>query len=413
MRPYPGGRRYRFVHRVVCVSLLVTAVVWPAVAQEKPANGNAASGPFETHTRAGFVHYYDLDYEAAVASFERALKLRPDDPAAVNHLLSAVLLRELYRVGALDTGLYSNNSFLDRKKVSFDPKVRERVNQLMARALQLAEQRLKADPNDVQALYARGATRGMRALCIGMVDRAWFSALRSAVGAKKDHERVLEIDARFHDAKTVVGVHNYVAGSLPWAVKIAVSLVGLSGNKKKGLQFLQEAAAANGETAIDARIALSLFLRREQRFSDALAVARELLATHPRNFLFALEEANVLNDMGRGPEAIAAYRRVLEQGAAGFYPDPHLELAAYGLGEALRGQRAHAEAAEAYERVRSFPNADRELLQRADLGAGQMYDVLRKREAALQHYSAVIATDDDTPHAALARKHLKVPFQQP
>jgi hypothetical protein len=57
------------------------------------------------------------------------------------------------------------------------------------------------------------------------------------VGARRDHERVLELDPHYVDAKLVVGTHNYVMGSLPWSVKAAVALVGLSGTKEKGARI--------------------------------------------------------------------------------------------------------------------------------------------------------------------------------
>lgn len=416
MRPYP---RLQCCLRVYL--LLLVCLPLPAAAQGRTAAPAGSPKAIRTpapalqddrFTRLGFQHYYDLDYAAAVTAFERALQTHPDEPAAVNHLLNAVLFRELYRVGALETGLYSTNKFLGKRKIELDPKVRARVQELTQRALELSEKRLEADPRDVQALYCRGATRSLRALYIGMVERAWFSALRSAVGAKKDHERVLELDPEFVDARTVVGVHNYIAGSLPWTVKIAASLVGMSGSKKRGLEYLQQAAEGGSETAIDARVALSLFLRREERFLEALEVVRGLLADHPRNFLFALEEANILNDVGRGPEAAAAYRQLLERGRQGFFPEPHLELAAYGLGEALRGQRHFAEAAQAYELVGTFPKADRELRLRAQLAAGQMHDLLLERDLALKSYQAVIAMDPDSPQAGQARKHLKRPYTE-
>jgi len=67
-------------------------------------------------TKTGFEHYYDADYDHAAAAFEKVLQAHPDDPAAVNHLLAAVMFGELNRIGALDTSLYSNNSFLDQKR---------------------------------------------------------------------------------------------------------------------------------------------------------------------------------------------------------------------------------------------------------------------------------------------------------
>lgn len=413
MTPYrlhPGQR----LLLAVLVGLLVSVGVTPvAGSAKKAASAETGVPPQDAITRTAFDHYYNLDYDVAVADFERALQAHPEDPLAVNHLLSAVLYRELYRVGALDTGLYSGNSFITKKKFVFDPKVREQVGLLTEHALQIAEARLRANGDDLQALYARGLTRGLRATYIALVDKAWFSALHNAIGARRDHERVLELAPGFSDAKTIVGVHNYVAGSLPWTFKAAASLVGLSGNRQKGIKYLREAAEAGGETSVDARVALALFLRREQRFDAALSVVRELLALHPRNFLFALEEANVLKDGGHGLEAIAAYRRVLAAGLNHAYHQPHLELAAFGLGEALRGQRDYLGAAEAYESVRKYPAADADLQQRASLAAGEMYDLLLKRDLALEEYRATIAVNINSPPAETARKRLKEPYHSP
>src|SRR5439155_1898577 len=109
-----------------------------------------------------FDHYYNAEYAKAVADFEKSLQLHPNDPAAVNHLLSAVMFGELYRIGALDTSLYSNNSFLDQKReYKLDPVVKARIQELSSKALSLAEVRLEKNPDDVQALYARGVTRSM------------------------------------------------------------------------------------------------------------------------------------------------------------------------------------------------------------------------------------------------------------
>jgi tetratricopeptide (TPR) repeat protein len=417
MRPYgfPAAGRPWLSGLLVC--LLVVAAVTPLYSRSaSDPTGAQPTGPplQDALTRRGFEHYYDLDYDAAISDFERELKGHSDDPFAVNHLLSAVLYRELYRVGALDTGLYTSNSFLAKRKFPVDPKVSAQVKELTERALALSEQRLAQDPHDVQALYARGLTRGLRAEYLALVDKAWFAALRNAIGARRDHEEVLKLAPDYADAKTIVGVYNYVAGSLPWAVKGPASLMGLGGSKQKGIHYLYDAARAGGETSVDARVGLALFLRREHRFDEALAAVRSLTASYPRNFLFALEEANILKDAGRGPESIAAYRKVLATGRQGnVYFHPHLDLAAFGLGEALRGQHDFAAAAEAYESARESPTADNDLVEKANLAAGEMYDLLDKRELAIKNYQAVITANANSPSAEVARRHLKQPYRNP
>ena len=93
--------------------------------------------------------------------------------------------------------------------------MKDRIKQLIDRALSIEETRLEKNPNDVDTLYARGVTRGQFALYTALIERAWFSALRNAVGARHDHERVLELSPGYTDAKLIVGSHQYVTGSLP------------------------------------------------------------------------------------------------------------------------------------------------------------------------------------------------------
>jgi tetratricopeptide (TPR) repeat protein len=364
-------------------------------------------------TRNGLEHFYNMEYDAAIRDFEVVVQKYPEDPFAVNHLASAIMWKEMYRIGALDTELYAKEAFLTSRESPPDPKVKQRIKQLFDRAQSLADKRLQTNPNDTDALFARGLTRAMRATYMGVVDKSWFGALRSAVGARRDHERVLKLDPDYTDAKFVVGVHNYVMGSLSWAAKIGVALVGLSGNKQKGIQYLYDAVNANGETSVDARIALSLFLRREQRYKEAITLVEYLTEHYPHNYLAALEHANLLNASGRGPEAIATYRKLLAEGDRGRFPDARLEQAAWGLGEALRGQHDFAGAAKVYDSVLMYRNVNPDLRDRANLAAGEMYDLLSQRAKAVEKYQAVISGSSNSPRAEVATKRLKKPYQLP
>ena len=361
---------------------------------------------------AAFNHFYNMEFDQATHDFENILARHPRDPSAVNHLLTSVLEHELYDTGAMNTGEYANDSFIGQTHRPGDPKVNRRIQQLVVLAEGLEEEELKANPNDVDALYARGVTRADFALYTALIERAWFSALRNGVGARRDHERVLELDPSYVDAKLVVGTHNYVVGSLTWEVKVAVALVGLSGTKEKGLQYLRELGQSNGENAVDAKVVLSLFLRREHRYDEARVLMEELETSFPKNYLFSLEVANLLRDAGRWDEAAASYRKVWQTGREGKYGALHYELAAWGLGELLRSRKDYAGAAAAYELTNEVANPDPETLQKANLTAGEMYDLLRQRDLAVKKYQTVVAENGGTPLAEEARRFIREAYRE-
>jgi len=370
--------------------------------------------PSDPLNQAAFEHYYNLDYDAAVQDFEKILARHPADPFAVNHLLSAIQVRELYRMGAMNTGEYSNDSFIGQAHRPADPTQKARIKQLVEQAEKLENAELASNPSDVDMLYTRGVTRGQFALYTALIERAWFSALRNAVGARRDHERVLELDPQYTDAKLVVGAHNYVMGSLSLAVKMAVALVGLSGDREKGLEYLNDAYRAHGETSVDAGVVLMVFLRREHRYGEALQIAGAIAPRFPRNYLLPLEEANLLRVSGKNDEAEKQYRWVWQNGREGKYGNLHYEIAALGLGDLLRSEKEkkYQAAAAAYELVSEVAGADPELLQKANLGAGEMYDQLQKRDLAVKKYEAVVAVNAGNAEAEKARKRIKDAYRE-
>jgi len=52
------------------------------------------------------------------------------------------------------------------------------------------------------------------------------------------------------------------------------------------------------------------------------------------------------------------------------------------------------------------------VLQKANLGAGEMYDVLQKRDLALAKYQVVVASGANTPPAETARKRMKEAYRE-
>jgi tetratricopeptide (TPR) repeat protein len=229
--------------------------------------------------------------------------------------------------------------------------------------------------------------------------------------ARGDNEKVLKLDPRYIDAKLVVGVHHYVTGSLPLGIKILAGVAGITGSKSKGIEDLRDAGAHGVITSVEARTALGLFLRREARYDEAIAVTRSLTEQYPRDFLFRLELANLTKDAGEGKAAIAQYQQLIEQAKkSGYFPSARLELAWFGLADTLQGQKNYAEAAEAYNQATAQPTISVDLKSRCDLNSGKMYDLLNERDMALKQYEAVLRQDSDSAQAESARKYLKSPF---
>jgi tetratricopeptide (TPR) repeat protein len=409
MCPVKGKPLLLFVFGIVFAGSFLTlraSVVTPSGVTTDPLN-------LDPQVRKAYQQFYMLDYDGALSGFEKVQAAHPSEPIATDYVLDAVLFRELYRLDLLDTTFYVHDGFLTGKHsaTKADPAIRSRLNSLIQKAIEQSDVRLKANPKDVDALFARGWARSLDAVFTGMVDRSFVSALRKALEARSDNEKVLELSPTYVDAKLVVGVHQYVIGSLPLAFKIFAGLAGITGSKSKGINDLRDAGAHGIITSVEARTALGLFLRREAKYDDAIVVLRTLRDDYPRDFLFCLEVANLTKDAGDGPTAITEYRNLVDQAKKpGYFPSAHIELAWFGLAETLRGQRDYTEAATAYEQAANQPTASRSLRARCELNAGEMYDLLNERDRAEKEYQVVLEQDADSVQTDFARKYLKSPF---
>jgi tetratricopeptide (TPR) repeat protein len=395
-----------------CVLSLLFALLWPIAmhAEERVTHTNPLNqGP---EVRAAYERFYTLDYDGALSRFQKVQQAHPDDPMAVDYVLETVLFHELYNLGLLDTTLYAHDGFLNGKhQVVEDKAFTAHIEELSGQAIHLAEQQLQKNPKDVDALYARGWSKSLHATYMGLVQRSFISALRLALQARDDNDEVLQLDPDYVDAELVVGVHQYVVGSLPFAIKMLAGLAGIHGNKEKGLAMLRDDGKYGVTTSVEARTALALFLRREAKYREAAEWNDSLKRQYPHNFLFWLESANLQKDAGNAQQAIALYRALLNQSQhAGYFINAHLEQAWFGLADTLRGQRDAAGSADAFEQALAQPTISPDLKRRAQLGAGMEYDVLGKREQAEAAYRDVLALGE-SDQASDARRYLKEPYK--
>jgi len=386
--------------------LAVAGAAWAASVDTNPMN-------YDPQVRAAFKDFYNLDYTGAVELLERYHGAHPGDPQATAYLVDALVFQELYHEDLLDTTFYANDGFLTgRHATEEDPKKRDQIFALADEAVHEADWRLSQNPNDVNALFARAWVRSLRCAYVAMVERAYATGFRLATKARDDAARVLELDPNYVDAKLITGVYEYVVGALPWPFKLMIGFAGITGSKATGLARLRDAGNRSELTGMDARTAIALFLRREAKYDQAIQVVEQLKSEYPHDFLFCLEEANLRKDAGEGMRAVDAYRQIQADNARlGYFAEARMELADFGLGDALRGQRHYDEAAEAYEQAAWTPGAGPELKIRSLLDAGQCRDVNGQRQVALQDYQAAIDSGPNTSRADQARKYLRAPYR--
>ncbi len=333
-------------------------------------------------------HFYNLEYPQAIAGFRQLSQQHPDSAGAWNHLAQAELYQEMYRMGALESTLYGKgDAFLQRKLRPPDPRALAAFKQSDARAQALAQAAIQKNPGDAQAHYDLAVAYGLAGNLDFSVKKSYWDALGDAKNARREAAIAHQLRPAWVDPMLIIGVQNYVAGSLPWTMKIFSSLVGYRGNKALGIQQIT-AVAEHGEHArTDAQVLLAVVDRRDGRNRAAAQLFARLAQRYPRNVLFAVETGEAWESAGNHTAARTALEAVRADAQAGAPGYQHAPLAQvwYDLGSIAAVNSNWPEAERDYVHAVHIPNAPRRYRRAA------------ARAAAVAAHKAAGGTSPDGP----------------
>jgi tetratricopeptide (TPR) repeat protein len=364
----------------------------------------------------GFSNFYNLEYDQAIAAFERAIAQNPGLPDLHNHLAQTLIFREMFRNGALESELVSgSNSFLRRPKLNPTPETEKRILDEIAKSMALADARLKQNPNDTAAMYASGIAYGLRSNYFWVVKKAWRDSLKDATAARKLHNRISELEPNNVDARLVQGLHDYIVGSLPLGFKMLGFVIGIRGDKEKGIRTVQEVARNGKLNRVDAEILLCALYRRENQSKLAVPLVQDLIRRYPRNYLLRMELGQMYSQAGdgvRGLQALEEVARLKEGHAPGFdrvpwekiyYQQGSIQFWYNDLDRSLENMKKVAAASE---------DVDLNTGVQAFLRMGQIYDMKQRRAEAVAAYKKAIAYAPQAEAAQESRKYLSTPYRR-
>jgi tetratricopeptide (TPR) repeat protein len=282
--------------------------------------GSAASAnPASAALRAkGTEQIFNLDRDDAIQTFRQAIAADPQDAGAYRGLATGLWLSITFRRGNMTVDDYLGRVTRPTgPAAAAPPETTAAFRDAIDHAIALARQRVARNSQDPDAHYEIGAAVGVRASYMATVDGSLLGAFRSAREAYEEHEQVMTLDPRRKDAGLIVGTYRYIVSALALPIRLMAYVAGFGGDKERGLQMIQDAAAFPGDNQDDARFALTLLYNREKRYDDALRVLGMMREKYPGNRLAWLESGSTCLRAGRPADA----ERFLNDGFARFADD--------------------------------------------------------------------------------------------
>ncbi|MBV9210218.1 MAG: hypothetical protein JOZ52_06290 [Acidobacteria bacterium] len=367
---------------------------------------------------------FNLDYEKAHQVSAQICREFAEHPACPHSLASLIWIEKMNESRRLQSSLYSSKSFYTKTEDKVDPKLIEEFRDHIRQAKRLAKARLKQNPKDAEALYYLGAAEGLNAAFSATIQRSFMSALSDGSSSVDHHREVLKLDPNYREAELTIGLYDYAVGSLPLPVKLLVSLGGVRGSKKRGIERLERLALESQRGGDDAKVLLIMILKREKRYADALKYARQLAESYPRNYLFKLEVADALvlkavnarkarieaDASSAAREAFAIYESLLQNNKT-LDLSRQYDLIHLRYGEALLAAGQAERASVEFRAAIREPRAEQGITALAYLRNAQSLDLAGKRKEALHEYRGVLKRPDTYNTHNEAKKGLQEPFK--
>jgi len=370
----------------------------------------------DANVSEGYDHFYNLEYDQAIAVFTSETEQHPDDPTAWNHLAHATLYRAMYRGGALESELVTgSNPFLSRQRVKTSAAENQQFYDAIDKALGLAQSRLLDSQDDPLALGALGVSYALRANYNFLVRKAWTDALHDATDARKAHKRLTELQPDNVDARLIPALYDYITGSLPIGYRILGFLAGYHGDRNRGIESLQSVAQDGKSNRLDAEIMLAAIYRRERRAQEAVPLLEDLIQRFQRNFLLRFELVQMYSDLGDKPGAlseIARIRDLRQSGAAGFAELP-AEKIDYLEGNLLFWYSDLDPALADMQKVTAKAHdLDLNTGIMSWMRLGQIYDLKGRRLSAVAAYKKAVAMAPLSEVGKESRRYVTQPYKR-
>ncbi len=369
--------------------------------------GDLRDPVFVKRAEAGFDDIFNLDYGPARQVFVTLEKDYHQHPAPPLYLAVILWLQEMLRRQDLSLDRFTAPAYFSwRTSQVMPPQDRAAFFEALQRCEFLSREILKTSPGDKDARYFLATSYGLRSSFAITIDHSLHESFSNGNKAYSNARQLIEEDPSYYDAYLTAGIYEYIVGSIPWYFKWMVFMIGAHGTKQQGFSDLKLASERGQYVKNEARLVAMVFYVREHMYPEALEIARALNARYPRNFLFPLNIAQILQMSGQREQALSLLLDV-EKRAEEREPNfdkLSVQTLQFNLGTELMKMGKLDPAQEQFRKCVDDPKTPPKEKTLAHLQLGRILDLKGYRSEAIHEYQVVLALEDvDNSHSRAKR----------
>jgi tetratricopeptide (TPR) repeat protein len=334
---------------------------------------------------------YNMEFDEALRAAQHLIDLAPAHPAGY---------------------FYRAATYWQRRLITHDPHQRaillSQFQESTQRARTMAEHLPEAQA--AEAAFYLGAVYGMQA----RMHFAEQQYIRALLAAKQGSAYLQQCVARapdWYDAYAGLGTYQYVLSRVPGVWRsIVQQLIGIPGDRNKGLQALEQARTAGRLSVPEASSLLAKIyvLPAEEQYDKAYVILENLVQRYPHNSDYRYRLALVCAHLEMWERARQVSQQLIDDIAQGkpYAPQQWRPLLHYRLAETYVLQRQPQVAAEILRSLRT-QELSPALRAWVELRLGNVHDLQGERQAARAWYKGV---HGDEQAEARAQAYMTMPF---
>ena len=338
---------------------------------------------------------YNMDFDAALRAAQHLIDLAPAHPAGY---------------------FYRAATYWQRRLITYDPQQRAMLltqfQESTQRARDLAQHLPEAQA--AEAAFYLGAVYGMQAR-MHFVEQQYIRALLAAKQGSTYLQQCVAHAPNWYDAYAGLGTYQYVLSRVPGVWRSLVQqLIGIAGDRDKGLQALEQARTAGRLSVPEAGSSLAkiYMLPGEEQYDKAYVLLESLVQRYPHNSDYRYRLALVCAQLGLWERARQASQHLMADITQGkpYAPQEWLPLLHYRLAETYVFQR-QPQAAAVLLRALQTQELHPTLRAWVELRLGNVHDLRGERQAAQAWYQGVQGDEQAEARAHVYRATPFVPAQ--
>jgi len=332
-----------------------------------------------------------MEFDEALRAAQRLIDLAPAHPAGY---------------------FYRAVTYWQWRLITHDPHQRAMLlaqfQESTQRARDLAEHLPEAQA--AEAAFYLGAVYGMQAR-MHFVEQQYIRALLAAKQGSTYLQQCVARAPDWYDAYAGLGTYQYVLSRVPGVWRgIVQQLIGIAGDRDKGLQALEQARTAGRLSVPEAGSLLAKIyvLPGEEQYDKAYVLLENLVQRYPHNSDYRYRLALVCAQLGLWERARQVSQHLIAEITQGksYAPQEWLPLLHYRLAETYVLQR-QPQAAAGLLRALQMQELTPTLRAWVELRLGNVHDLQGERQAAQAWYQGV---QGDEQAEARAHTYLATPF---